>query len=89
MKNFIALVLVLAVLWSVFLVADLARVTDFETPAIARAEAAADDGGSGWYRGPGWSVYVEGNFLPDDELQGVTYYEFYLFGIMVNAGIRD
>ena len=39
-----------------------------------------DDGGSGLYKGLGYSVYIEGNFMPEDEFPGITKSTFKLFG---------
>ena len=35
------------------------------------------------------SFDIEGNFMPEDELKGVTKYDFYIFGKHIETGIRD
>ena len=76
-------------LWFVAMATDLLRLNDFEKPIFARPTVTADDGGSGTYEGLGWRIELEGNFMPEEELPGVTQFEFYLFDDMVHAGIRD
>ena len=76
-------------LWFVAMATDLIRVHSFEKPIFARPTVTADDGGSGTYKGLGWRIELEGNFMPEEELPGVTQFEFYLFDDMVHAGIRD
>ena len=49
----------------------------------------ADDGGSGTYKGLGYSFDIEGNFMPEDEFPGVTKARFYLLGKMLKEAIRD
>ena len=49
----------------------------------------ADDGGSGEYIGLGYSFDIEGNFMPEDEVSGVTAYRAKIFGITAGSGIRD
>lgn len=76
-------------LWFAAAATDLIRVHGFENPIFARPVITADDGGSGTYKGLGWRIELEGNFLPEDELPGVTKFEYYLFNDLVLAGIRD
>lgn len=76
-------------IWFAAAATDLLRVNAFEKPIFARLSVTADDGGSGTYKGLGWRIELEGNFLPEDELPGVTKFEYYLFNDLVLAGIRD
>ena len=76
-------------LWFAAAATDLLRLNSFEKPIFARPTITADDGGSGTYKGFGWRIELEGNFMPEDELPGVTKYEYYLFDDLNHAGIRD
>lgn len=76
-------------LWFACAATDLLRVNAFEKPIFARPSVTIDDGGSGTYEGLGWRIELEGNFLPEDELPGVTKFEYYLFNDLVLASIRD
>ena len=68
---------------------DLLRVKSFERPLFCICNETVDDGGSGHYRGLGYSFEIKGNFMPEDELPGVTEYDMYILGIHAAAGIRD
>ena len=87
-KLLIALGILLA-LALVMGLADFARVTDFERPLFCVCTRGADDGGSGTYRGLGYSFDIRGNFLPEDEFPGVTEFEARILGIPVLHWIRD
>ena len=76
-------------LWFAAAATDLLRLNSFEKPIFARPTITADDGGSGTYKGFGWRIELEGNFMPEEELPGVTKYEYYLFDDLIHAGIRD
>ena len=80
-KRLVVISIVLAA-WLTLAVTDFYRVTRFEKQSF-------DDGGSGRYRGLGYSFAIEGNFMPDDEYPGVTRYSARLFGIHLKSGIRD
>ena len=83
-------VMAVIVLWAATVVVDYWRVRhDFERPLFATASLTADDGGSGTSRGLGYTIELEGNFLPEDEFPGVTAFRFYLFGNCIAEGIRD
>lgn len=83
-----ALLLVL-ILWIALFCTDYYRVTRFEKPVFCVLTQGYDDGGSGCYRGLGYSFAIEGNFMPEDEYPGVTHYHVKLFGIHLKSGIRD
>lgn len=36
-----------------------------------------------------FSFDIEGKFMSEDELPGVTKYNYYLFGFKITSGIRD
>jgi hypothetical protein len=61
----------------------------FEKPVFARCRIGFDDGGSGTYRGIGYSIEIKGNFMPEDEFPGVTSAKFRVLGIKVSAVTRD
>lgn len=77
------------VIWATVGVVDYIRVCNLKKPAFAVAEGIADDGGSGTYEGLGYSFNIEGNFMPDDDLPGVTHYKFYLFGKLMKESTRN
>ena len=81
--------LFLFLLWFAMAATDLLRLKSFELPIFARAAETYDDGGSGTYRGLGWRIDLEGNFMPEAELPGVTKFEYYLFDNLILASIRD
>ena len=88
-RRITAMLLAILVLWLAVFAADYYRVTRFEKPVFCVLTNSFDDGGSGNYRGLGYSFAVEGNFMPEDEFPGVTRYHIKLFGIHLKSGIRD
>lgn len=89
-KKWIIVFCVLIVLWGITIGVDY-RTTmhGFEKPIFAAAKKTADDGGSGIYQGIGYSIEVEGDFMPEDEFPGVTYARFTLFGKEIKTSLRD
>lgn len=88
----IILVIILAVilLWIGVGIIDYSRVKGFEKkPIFSIPTNTADDGGSGTYKGLEYSFEIEGNFMPEDEFPGVTYYEYYIFGNLFDTAFRD
>ena len=78
------------VLWGIILGTDYWRTThNFEKPVFARWTKMIKDGGSGTYTGVGYSIEIEGNFMPEDEFPGVTHAKFMIFGNEVTKVIRD
>lgn len=79
------------VLWIAMGFVDYMRVSGFEKPVFCflDAENSYDDGGSGTYRGLGYSFDTMGRFMPEDEHPGVTEYTCCIFGNEVSAGKRD
>ena len=76
-------------LWFACAATDLFRLNSFELPLFARPIETSDDGGSGTYKGFGWRIELEGNFMPEDEFPGVTQFEYYLGDDLIYAAIRD
>ncbi len=85
---FIVVGVILAI-WLVVGVIDFSRVHSFEKPIFCITTETYDDSGSGHYVGLGYSFDIKGNFMPEDELKGVTEYSYYLFGIRAESAIRD
>ncbi|MCD8088095.1 MAG: hypothetical protein LUE22_05870 [Oscillospiraceae bacterium] len=79
----------LLLLWLMVGVVDFMRVKSFEKPLFCIVRDSADDGGSGHYVGLGYSFDIEGNFMPEDELKGVTKYDYQILGISVKSDLRD
>jgi hypothetical protein len=88
-KTVIVTICVLLLLWLAIGVVDLFRVKSFEKPLFTLKAETADDGGSGMYYGLRYSFEIKGNFMPEDELPGVTQYKYYIFNNLVLEGIRD
>ncbi|MCM1105049.1 MAG: hypothetical protein NC409_13195 [Clostridium sp.] len=88
-KKLCLAVVILTVIWAVVGVIDFSRVHRFEKPIFCIGTETADDGGSGRYVGLGYSFDIKGNFMPEDELPGVTEYSAYLFGCKAASGRRD
>ncbi len=85
------ILLTLILLWLVAGSVDYFRVHSFEKPIFARLDisTAKKDGGSGTFKGLGYSFDIEGNFIPEDEFPGVTQYKYYLFGNLMQERFRD
>ena len=88
-KRTFTLFIFVFLLWFALAATDLLRLNSFEMPVFARPAETFDNGGSGTYKGLGWRIELEGNFMPEDEFPGVTKYEYYLFDDLIHAGIRD
>ena len=90
MKKKLAIAAACAVaLWITAGIVDYVRVHDFEKPIFCIGTELADDGGSGKYVGLGYSFAIEGNFMPEDDLHGVTKWTYYLFGVELQTQARD
>ena len=89
-KKILIVVGILAVFWTGMGIIDCSRVHRFEKPFFCIIkDGGYDDGGSGTYIGLGYSFDIEGNFMPEDELPGVTEYTIKVFGTTISNGIRD
>jgi len=68
-------------IWIFIITFDFIRVTrKVEKPLFVISGEIMKDGGSGLYQGLGYSVYIEGNFIPEDALPVITEATFKLFG---------
>ncbi len=91
-KIVIKIVVILSLTAILFAFMDYKKtIHDFEKPMFAQlnTSTAKKDFGSGKYYGIGYSIDIKGNFMPEDELEGVTHAKFYLFGIELKSVIRD
>ena len=90
-KAVLLVVAIVASLWVLIGLIDFSRVHGFERPmfCILLTEYAMDDGGSGTYMGLGYSFEIKGNFMPEDELLGVTEYVARVLNMPIMSGIRD
>ncbi|MCZ0702434.1 hypothetical protein J2T56_000997 [Natronobacillus azotifigens] len=88
-KIILAIFITVALLWGIIGVIDYSLVKGFEKPRFAIPTVTYDDGGSGTYHGLWYSFQIEGNFMPEDEQPGVTYYEYYLFGKLIKTGTTN
>ncbi len=85
-KLTITIVAVILVLWASMFLTDYIRCTKLDGPVFAVASVTADDGGSGVYKGLGYTVEIEKHV--DAQYGAVTdSVEMRLFGIMVFAAI--
>ena len=90
MKKIFVVLVIIFVIWLMMGVVDYSKVRSFERPIFSIIiEPGYEDGGSGRYVGLGYYFDIKGNFMPEDELPGVTHYDFYIFGIHVESEIRD
>lgn len=90
-KKILLAVAIIVCAWILIGMTDFSRVHSFERPifCVLPSESGFDDGGSGTYIGLGYSFEIKGNFMPEDELPGVTEYTARICGIPVMGGIRD
>ncbi len=80
LKKLLILVILTAVLGAVMMGVDYWRVCTHNKPLFAFCINGYDDGGSGRYIGMGYTMDIQGNFMPEDEFPGVTHAEIYIFG---------
>ena len=66
-KRTFTLFIFIFLLWFALAATDLLRLNSFEMPIFARPTETFDDGGSGTYKGLGWRIELEGNFMPEDD----------------------
>lgn len=90
-KKILFVLAIIFCLWILIGVIDFLRVHSFERPVfcVLPSEFAFSDGGSGTYFGLGYSFEIKGNFMPEDELPGVTEYTAKIFNMPVMAEVRD
>ena len=91
MKRIIKTLIIVFALWIAIGLVDYFRVSSFERPLFSflDVENSFEDGGSGTYKGLGYSFDIKGNFMPEDEYPGITSYTYYIFGTPIKASIRD
>ena len=80
MKKVISVVLCAVLIWSAMVVTDFLLVRNYRKPLFCIGINLADDGGSGKYAGIGYSFFLEGGFMPDDDEPDVTSGRGYFFG---------
>ena len=88
-RTILIVIFTLLTLWAVIGSVDFFRVKSFEKPIFTLGVEMTDNRGSGLYYGLGYSFELKGNFMPEDELPGVTHYKYYLFNQLIAQGIRD
>lgn len=88
-KKIVICAIVIVIIWIVIGLIDFFRVKSFDTPLFCIGTEMYDDGGLGHYIGLGYSFDIKGNFMPEDELPGVTEYTYYILGFEIKSGIRD
>lgn len=91
-KRIVTSIIILQLMFIIMGITDYIRTTQsFKKPIFARLDisTAKKDGGSGKYNGIGYSIDIEGNFMPEDELKGVTHARFYVFGREICYAKRD
>jgi len=85
-KIIIIFLISLLLIWVFIIVFDFIRVNrKTEKPLFVIGKELMDDGGSGLYKGLGYTVNIEGNFMPEDEHPGITRSDYKLFGIYKNT----
>lgn len=86
----IKIISIIILLWSILVISDYFKTThSFKKPTFTKLYNACEDGGSGTYMGLGYSIEIEGNFMPEDKFPGVTYAKFNLFKIPIKEVRRD
>lgn len=91
-NKIILIAFLIIVAWGTLAATDYWRTTHkFEKPIFAKIlnKGGDDDGGSGRYTGIGYSIEIMGNFLPEEELKGVTHARFFIFGKQLKYAVRE
>ncbi|NLC11494.1 MAG: hypothetical protein GX767_04490 [Firmicutes bacterium] len=84
MKKIVWALIVLLIVYAGMMTIDyLKTMHNFKKPIFAVCLHGYDDGGSGTYAGIGYTIDIKGNFMPEDELSGVTEASFYILGSKV------
>jgi len=76
-------------IWLLIGIIDFALVHNYKKPVFCIGVNTVDDGGSGTYKGLGYSFELEGNFMPESENPGVNSYRGYIFGTEVSRGFWE
>ena len=85
-KTMLIVICVLAALWAVMFVTDYIRCSSLQEPVFVLAGVTADDGGSGEYRGLGYTVDVE-KYIDSEGNICVSAVEMKIFDKVVAASI--
>ena len=80
MRKIVSVILCVVIIWTLITAVDFILVHNYRKPFFCIRINLADDGGSGKYIGLGYSFYLEGGFMPDDNEPDVTSGRGYLFG---------
>lgn len=90
-KIIIAVICSLIAVWVAIGVVDYSRLHRFKEPIFCLVTSTCDCGGCGKYVGLGYSYDFEGDFMPDaveDDLEGITKWTYYLFGLELQTRTR-
>lgn len=87
-RKIIIAVVCAVILWITVGIVDFSLVHSFRRPVFCVCSEPMQDGGSGKYAGLGYSFDIKGNFMPEDELPGITKWTYYLFGVEIQTRIR-
>lgn len=80
MKKIVSVIICIIIIWTLITAVDFILVRNYRKPLFCIGIGLADDGGSGKYIGLGYSFYLEGGFMPDDDEPDVTSGRGYFFG---------
>lgn len=84
MKAGIFIILIIIIIILFFGIIDYIKVAiNYEKPIFCIGTKVMRDGGSGEYVGLGYSFNIKGNFLPGEEIKGVTKFDYYILGIKI------
>jgi len=88
-KKLFIVVGIIPICWLALGIVDFSLVHNYKKPIFCIGVNTADDGGSGTYKGLGYSFELEGNFMPETENPGVTSYKGYVFSKEVSRGFWE
>lgn len=89
-KQLILMLSTIVMCWFFIFSIDYYKVTQkYEKPLFALGTITSDDGGSGRYQGIGYHYELKGNFMPLQEIEGVTEYKLYLFEHLILDKTKD
>ena len=72
MKKIVSVIICIIIIWTLITAVDFILVRNYRKPLFCIGIGLADDGGSGKYIGLGYSFYLEGGFMPEDDEPDVT-----------------
>ncbi len=85
-KAIITILAIIVLLWGSMFCTDYIKCTQLKDPIFAKATVTADDGGSGTYKGLGYTIEIEKHIDADFGLMTDSV-EMRLFGLLVFAAI--